>query len=177
MTQTFLTVLNMSLSGAIVILAVMMARLLLWRAPKKWSYLLWLAAAFRLVCPISFRSALSLFALLPQKAAPVAEKTAGGLSSLDYLPAASFAPQNMPLPGGTALPTAVISAVPQQTIPPFTTPTAAAAPLTTAPLTATPTAAPTDAPIGALVTSAPGGTGQSMAGASHVTLAGVLSLV
>ena len=69
MQSLFLKILNMSLSGAIVIMAVLIARLILKKAPKKWSYLLWLAAGFRLVCPVSIRSAVSLFRMLPAKIA------------------------------------------------------------------------------------------------------------
>ena len=48
MESLFLTVLKMSLAGGVVILAVLLMRLLLRRAPRKYAYLLWLAAAFRL---------------------------------------------------------------------------------------------------------------------------------
>ena len=51
MEQVFLRVLNMSISAGYVILAVLLARLLLRRAPKKYSYALWLVVAFRLCCP------------------------------------------------------------------------------------------------------------------------------
>ena len=59
----FLKILNMSLTASYVILAVMLIRLLLRRAPRKYSYALWAAAAFRLVCPVSFESMFSLFSL------------------------------------------------------------------------------------------------------------------
>ncbi|MBQ4429156.1 MAG: penicillin binding protein [Clostridia bacterium] len=72
MKEFTLTVLNMSISGAIVILAILLARLILKKAPKKWSYLLWGAAAFRLCCPVSIKSAISLFNFVP-KAANTAE--------------------------------------------------------------------------------------------------------
>jgi beta-lactamase regulating signal transducer with metallopeptidase domain/uncharacterized protein (DUF736 family) len=71
MEKLFLTVLNMSISAAYVILAILVLRLLLRRAPKKWSYLLWSAAAFRLLCPVSLKTAFSLFRLLPQKTTPL----------------------------------------------------------------------------------------------------------
>ncbi|MDE5893443.1 MAG: M56 family metallopeptidase [Acetatifactor sp.] len=56
-------VLNMSLTASYCILAVLVARWLLRRAPKKYAYLLWLVVAFRLCCPVSFNSPLSLFNL------------------------------------------------------------------------------------------------------------------
>jgi len=63
METIFLSILQMSGRAAIVILAVLLIRLLLRRAPKKWSYLLWIAPAFRLCCPVSWQSVFSLFSL------------------------------------------------------------------------------------------------------------------
>lgn len=63
MTELFLEVLNMSIRAGYVILAVILVRLILKRAPKKYSYAMWLCAAFRLVCPVSFKSFFSLFAM------------------------------------------------------------------------------------------------------------------
>lgn len=63
MTELFLKILNMSLKASWVILAVLIIRFLLKKAPKKYSYALWAASAFRLVCPVSFKSVISLFAL------------------------------------------------------------------------------------------------------------------
>ena len=56
-------ILNMSLTGSLVILAVLAARLLLRRAPKVFSYVLWAAVLFRLLCPVSFTSDFSVFSL------------------------------------------------------------------------------------------------------------------
>lgn len=64
MEAVFLQVLNMSLTASYVILAVLLVRLLLRRAPKKYSYALWSVVAFRLCCPVSFRAAFSLLGLL-----------------------------------------------------------------------------------------------------------------
>ena len=63
MAGLFLAILSMSLTGSAVILAVLLARVCLRRAPKKVSYLLWIPVAFRLICPVSFSSPLSLFRL------------------------------------------------------------------------------------------------------------------
>lgn len=57
-------IVNMSLTGSIVILAVMLARLLLRRAPKLFSYALWAAVLFRLLCPISVLSDFSVLNLV-----------------------------------------------------------------------------------------------------------------
>ena len=57
-------VLNMSLTASIVIVLVLLARLLLQRAPKMFSYALWAVVLFRLVCPVSFSSEYSLLRFL-----------------------------------------------------------------------------------------------------------------
>jgi hypothetical protein len=56
-------ILNMSLTASIVILFVLVARLLLKKAPKIFSYALWAIVLFRLVCPVSFSSEFSLLSL------------------------------------------------------------------------------------------------------------------
>ena len=53
--------LNMSLTGALVILFVLLIRhYLLKKAPKIFSYVLWSVVLFRLLCPVSFSSGFSL---------------------------------------------------------------------------------------------------------------------
>jgi beta-lactamase regulating signal transducer with metallopeptidase domain len=73
LSELFLTVLNMSLTASFVIAAIMLARILLKRAPKAISYVLWVVAGFRLVFPFSFESVFSLIPfktqLIPQTAA------------------------------------------------------------------------------------------------------------
>jgi beta-lactamase regulating signal transducer with metallopeptidase domain len=64
MEQVFLTVLNMSITSSYVIIFVLLARLLLKKAPKIFSYSLWGVVLFRLICPFSFSSTLSFFAFL-----------------------------------------------------------------------------------------------------------------
>lgn len=61
MTNFFYTVLNMSITSAIVIILVIIARMLIKHLPKKYSYLLWSVVAFRLCVPFSFKSLLSPF--------------------------------------------------------------------------------------------------------------------
>lgn len=61
--DAFTYILNMSITGSYIILAVLVARLLLKKAPKKISYLLWIAPFFRLVCPVTMQSAFSFFNL------------------------------------------------------------------------------------------------------------------
>ncbi|GAB6109978.1 M56 family metallopeptidase [Fusibacter bizertensis] len=60
MDAIFLRVINMSLMGSYVILIVLVARLLLRKAPKIFSYALWSAVLFRLISPFSFESFFSL---------------------------------------------------------------------------------------------------------------------
>ena len=69
---------DLSLTASIVILAVLLARLLLRRAPRVYSYVLWAVVAFRLICPVSFSSQFSLLGLLN---APVAES-----GQVEYVP-------------------------------------------------------------------------------------------
>ena len=66
----FLQILNMSFTSGIVIVLVLAARLPLRKAPKIYSYALWGVALFRLMCPFSLQSALSL---LPAKANPISQ--------------------------------------------------------------------------------------------------------
>lgn len=61
----FFQVLNMSFTASFVILFVLLARLLLKKAPAVCSYALWSVVLFRLVCPFSFESALSLLRINP----------------------------------------------------------------------------------------------------------------
>ena len=60
MSELFLKVVNMSISAGWLILAVLVCRLLLRRAPKWVNVLLWGIVAVRLVCPFTVESALSL---------------------------------------------------------------------------------------------------------------------
>jgi beta-lactamase regulating signal transducer with metallopeptidase domain len=63
--KIFIDVLNMSYIGSIVILVVLLARLLLKKAPKKYTYILWSVVLFRLIFPFSFNSTLSLLPFNP----------------------------------------------------------------------------------------------------------------
>ena len=52
---------NMSLTASVVILAVLAARLVLRKAPAVLRYALWGVVLFRLLCPVSFSAAFSVF--------------------------------------------------------------------------------------------------------------------
>jgi beta-lactamase regulating signal transducer with metallopeptidase domain len=88
MEQLFTKILNMSVTGSYIILAVLAVRLLLKRAPKKYSYALWGAAAFRLVCPFSFSSIISIFNLKPFDMTAAQTQSAAALT---YIPEGSGA--------------------------------------------------------------------------------------
>ena len=60
MSALFLEILNMSITASYVILFVVLIRLLLKRAPKIFSYLLWSVVFIRLVSPFNFESGFSL---------------------------------------------------------------------------------------------------------------------
>ena len=60
MNELFLKIINMGISASWLILAVLILRLVLKKAPKWVNVLLWGIVAVRLICPFSFESALSL---------------------------------------------------------------------------------------------------------------------
>lgn len=109
MSDLFLSLLSMSLTAGYSILAVLLVRFLLQKAPKKYSYLLWGVVAFRLCCPVSFSSAVSLFRLkLPGISSSFSAGSSAvseGMSSPAVFPAAlgDFASPQTWLITGTAL--------------------------------------------------------------------------
>ena len=60
MAEVFLKIVNMRISASYIVLAVLLLRLLLKRAPKWISVLLWGIVGFRLICPFSIEAAFSL---------------------------------------------------------------------------------------------------------------------
>lgn len=81
MTSIFITILNMSLTGAFVIIAICLARFVLRKSPKILSFLLWVVAALRLGVPFAFESSLSLMPfrteLIPHDAALIGSSFMG----------------------------------------------------------------------------------------------------
>ncbi len=73
-------IINMSLTAGAVILVVLLARALLRRAPRWCSYALWSVVLFRLLCPVSISSALSMLNLAR---APVSTGS-GRITMVDY---------------------------------------------------------------------------------------------
>ena len=64
MYEVFTKLLNMSLLASVLVLAVVLLRIVLKKAPKKIICALWILVAFRLICPISISSSLSVFNVL-----------------------------------------------------------------------------------------------------------------
>lgn len=86
MSAIFSRILNMSLTGSIVIAAVLLARFLLRRSPKKYAYALWAVVLFRLLCPVSISAPVSAL----EVAAPRVQQS-GTTSVLSYLPQTAIA--------------------------------------------------------------------------------------
>ncbi|MDF2845104.1 MAG: peptidase BlaR1 [Herbinix sp.] len=70
MNNAFITILNLSLSGGCVALIVMILRLFLKKAPKKYSYALWAVVFVRLICPFTIE--------LPVKTVPIRPQSISG---------------------------------------------------------------------------------------------------
>lgn len=62
--EAFIAIMNMSITASYVAIAVIIARLLLKKAPKMFSYALWSLVLFRLVFPFSFSTGFSLLGLI-----------------------------------------------------------------------------------------------------------------
>ena len=91
MQAVFVKILNMSLTGSIVIAVVLLARLFLKRAPKIYSYALWAVVLFRLLCPLSITAGLSVLKPLPVT-------TTSGISTVSYQSVAQAVRENTPAP-------------------------------------------------------------------------------
>lgn len=77
----FLQILNMGITAGYVILAVLIIRYCIRNMSKIFSYVLWIVVGFRLVCPISFPSLLSIFNFIRRN-------TAGDVNgTISYIPA------------------------------------------------------------------------------------------
>ena len=80
MGSIFSQVLNMSLTGSVVIVLVMVVRLLLKRSPKIYSYLLWAVVLFRLLSPVSISASISVLDVLN----PEVVQPSQGISAVSY---------------------------------------------------------------------------------------------
>lgn len=108
MHRLFPTICNMSLTASVVIVAVLLVRLLLRRAPKVFSYALWAVVLFRLLCPVSITSAVSLMGAV---GAPVQERTQR-TSAVEYVPADIVRSSGTP----------TVTTLPQETLPAINSP-------------------------------------------------------
>ena len=82
MDKLFSAVLNMSLTGSLVILPVLLVRLLLKRFPKIFSYALWSVVLFRLLCPLSLSAPVSFLKVLK----PEIRVATPGTTVVSFLP-------------------------------------------------------------------------------------------
>jgi Antirepressor regulating drug resistance, predicted signal transduction N-terminal membrane component len=78
MTNMFTNIVTMSITASFIAIAVIIIRMLLKKAPKVFSYALWMAVLLRLVCPFSFISAFSLLNLLK----PGVQKASGAIQDV-----------------------------------------------------------------------------------------------
>ena len=97
---TFLPrLLNMSLTASVAIVFVILLRLLLKNAPRVISYALWGVVLFRLLCPVSVESSLSLFNLFDTPVVQSGEIT----SVMEYVPSdivhTEYPSVALPVPG------------------------------------------------------------------------------
>ena len=85
MDTIFVSVLNMSFTASIVIVAILAVRLILSRSPKIFSYALWGVVLFRLLCPFSLRAGISLLSFMDSPVATVGNS----VSVISYMPLGS----------------------------------------------------------------------------------------
>lgn len=97
LTGLFAPVLNMSITGCLLIGGVLLARLALKKAPKIFSYALWWVVLLRLLCPMSLP-----LPSLPHWEAPVSSQTATAAAGEGHREAARS--PALPEPAGTAVP-------------------------------------------------------------------------
>ena len=95
MEQLFITILNMSLTGSVIIAAMLIVRLCFRKAPRIFSYALWAVVLFRLLCPVSFSAGISFLGIL--------EKNEPAKGRMEYIPeniGYQMEPKiSLPLPG------------------------------------------------------------------------------
>lgn len=83
MVAIFSQILNMSMTGSVVILLVMLSRLILKRTPKIFSYALWSVVLFRLLCPVAFTAPISVLDVVE----PEQKEASNNTSIVTYIPA------------------------------------------------------------------------------------------
>lgn len=84
MSGLFYVIADMSVMASIVILVVLLARLLLKRAPKIFSYVLWAVVLLRLLCPFTLETEVSL---IPKEAESISQERA--IEDYEHIPVSS----------------------------------------------------------------------------------------
>ncbi|MBO7425426.1 MAG: hypothetical protein J6U23_07075 [Clostridiales bacterium] len=86
MTTLFLKLLEMSITGSVVIMITILAGILLRKRSKRYIMILWLAVAVRLLLPVSIESSISVFNLLPFRVESVVDLV-NGSEEISAMPA------------------------------------------------------------------------------------------
>ena len=79
LSNIFLSVLDMSIKSGYVIMLVLLLRLFLRKSPKVFSYLLWSVVLFRLICPFSIKTSISM---VPSEADRIASNLYNGTTAV-----------------------------------------------------------------------------------------------
>jgi len=115
MSEVFLRIVNMSISAGWLMLAVLLIRVLLKKAPKWVNVLLWGIVAVRLVCPFSFESALSLIPSAQTIPLNIAMDTTPALQTgvdvLNSVVNPMISHSNRPMPGASVNPLQITIAI------------------------------------------------------------------
>ena len=115
MESIFLKILNMSITASYLVLAVMVLRLLFRKAPRGILCALWCLVGLRLVCPFSFKSALSLLPsaeTLPEDMFTAAQpQIHSGITAVNSLVNPVLAESMAPAAGASANPSQIWGAV------------------------------------------------------------------
>ena len=112
MTEAFLKIVNMSISAGWLVLAVLVLRFALKKAPKWVSVLLWGIVAVRLICPFSIESALSLIpsreTISPEIMMDWTPEITTGIAPLDQVVNPVISTSFAPDPGASANPLQIL---------------------------------------------------------------------
>ena len=112
MTEAFLKIVNMSISAGWLVLAVLVLRFALKKAPKWVSVLLWGIVAVRLICPFSIESALSLIpsreTISPEIMMDWTPEITTGIAPLDQVVNPVISTSLAPDPGASANPLQIL---------------------------------------------------------------------
>lgn len=115
MEAVFLKVVNLGLSAGWLVLAVLVLRLVLRRAPRWMLCALWGLVALRLICPVSIESALSLVpsdqTLPAEILTAAAPEIRSGVTAIDRVVNPVLTQTMAPAPGASANPTQILSTV------------------------------------------------------------------